>query len=309
LSQALMDLNTALSGNGITASVDANGQLQFTGTTAFTVTDNNAGNTVPSGLTGYSGASPANGTAENSSNFVTDSPAYVPINPGGAETLTFTPGGGVPITVTLNDTTTGDSLDDAIATINAATASSGIYAVKNTAGGISFQSTNGFTMTDQVDAAAVGSGVFGTAGTSAITYYSNPPLSTSAAATLSVNSSITVGQLAAISSTSVNGIADQLAQLATAQNSSLDNLSYTDYYAGMASTIGNQAASAATTQQTQAQALTQAQNMRAQVSGVSLNDQAAKLLQFQEAYQASAQMISVINTTMQYLLQMMQQVQ
>jgi flagellar hook-associated protein 1 FlgK len=212
--------------------------------------------------------------------------------------------------VTLNDTTTGDSLDDAIATINAATASSGIYAVKNPAGtGISFQSTNGFTLTDQVNAAAAGSGVFGTTGAVAITYYSDPPLSTSAAATLSVNSSITAGQLSAISSTSANGIADQLAQLATAQNSSLSNLSYTDYYASVASTIGNQAASAATTQQTQTQALTQAQNMRAQVSGVSLNDQAAKLLQFQEAYQASAQMISVINTTMQSLLQMMEQLQ
>ncbi len=310
LTQALTDINTALSGSGITASADASGHLQFTGATAFTLTDNNAGNTVPSGLTAYSGGSPINGTAENTSNFVADSPAYVPVNAGGTETLTFTPQAGAPITVTLNDTSTGDTLDHAIATINAATASSGIFAVKNSAGtGISFQSTNGFTVTDQVDAAAAGSGAFGTAGAAAITYYSQSPLSTSAAATLSVNSSITVGQLAAISSTSANGIADQLAQLATAQNSSLSNLSYTDYYAGMASAIGSQAANAATVQQTQTQALTQAQNMRAQVSGVSLNEQAAKLLQFQEAYQASAQMISVINTTMQYLLQMMQQVQ
>jgi len=310
LTQALSDLNTALGGSGIAASVDGAGHLQFTGTTAFTLTDNNSSNALTSALTTYGGSSPANGTAENTSNFVTDGPAYIPINAGGSETLTFTPRAGAPIAVVLNDTSTGDTLDHAITTINAATASSGIFAVKNSSGtGISFQSTTGFTVADQVDAAAARSGVFGATGASAITYYSKPPLSTSAAGTLAVNSSITVGQLAAISSTASNGVADQLAQLATSQNSSLSNLSYTDYYASMASTIGSQAASAATTQQTQTQALTQAQNMRAQVSGVSLNEQAAKLLQFQEAYQASAQMISVINTTMQYLLQMMQQVQ
>jgi flagellar hook-associated protein 1 FlgK len=42
--------------------------------------------------------------------------------------------------------------------------------------------------------------------------------------------------------------------------------------------------------------------LRAQVSGVSLNDQATNLMQFQQAYEASAQMINVINTTMQYLM-------
>ncbi len=48
--------------------------------------------------------------------------------------------------------------------------------------------------------------------------------------------------------------------------------------------------------------------MRAQVSGVSLNDQAAQLLQFQQAYQASSQLIQVISSTMQYFMQAMQQI-
>jgi flagellar hook-associated protein FlgK len=42
------------------------------------------------------------------------------------------------------------------------------------------------------------------------------------------------------------------------------------------------------------------------VSGVSLNDQAASLMQFQQGYQAAAQMITVINNITQSLLTMMQ---
>jgi flagellar hook-associated protein 1 FlgK len=49
--------------------------------------------------------------------------------------------------------------------------------------------------------------------------------------------------------------------------------------------------------------------MRAQISGVSLNQQAAQLLQFQDAYQAAAQVISVINSTNQYFMTAMQQIQ
>jgi flagellar hook-associated protein 1 FlgK len=53
--------------------------------------------------------------------------------------------------------------------------------------------------------------------------------------------------------------------------------------------------------------LNQAQSLRAQVSGVSLNDQATQLLQFQESYQASAQLITTVNTITQALLTVMQQ--
>ena len=58
-----------------------------------------------------------------------------------------------------------------------------------------------------------------------------------------------------------------------------------------------------------AQVVAQAQNMRAQISGVSLNQQAAQLLQFQDAYQAAAHVISVIDSTTQYFMAAMQQVQ
>ncbi len=131
---------------------------------------------------------------------------------------------------------------------------------------------------------------------------------TQAAATLDVNPSITAAQLAAGTASSANSVASQLAALATSHNAAdqINGLNYTDFYSGMVSGIGQQAASASATSEAQTQLLTQAQNLRAQVSGVSLNDQAALLMQFQQGYQAAAQMITVINNITQSLLAMMQ---
>lgn len=150
----------------------------------------------------------------------------------------------------------------------------------------------------------------GAPGTPLFTYTAGIP--TSVAASLSVNSSITATQLAPVDPgppAVANGVANSLAQLSnpTSPASMIDGMSYTGFYGSIASGIGAQQASAASAQQTQTQLLTQAQNMRNQVSGVSLNDQAAALLEFQQAYEASAQMISTINSTSQYLLQTMEQ--
>ena len=131
---------------------------------------------------------------------------------------------------------------------------------------------------------------------------------TQAAATLGVNPAITAAQLAAGTATSANGVATQLAALATSHNAAdqINGLSYTDFYSGVVSGIGQQAASASAASDSETQLLVQAQNLRAQVSGVSLNDQAALLMQFQQGYQAAAQMITVINNITQSLLAMMQ---
>lgn len=149
----------------------------------------------------------------------------------------------------------------------------------------------------------------GTAGVPLFTYAAGSP--TSVAATLSVNPTITGAQLAPVDPgppAVANGIANQLAQLSDPQSSAdmVNGMGYTDYYSNLASTIGSQESAASASQQTQTQLLTQAQNMRAQVSGVSLNEQAANLMQFQQAYEASAQLITVINNTSQYLLTTMQ---
>jgi flagellar hook-associated protein 1 len=138
----------------------------------------------------------------------------------------------------------------------------------------------------------------------------SPVSGTVAAATLGVDPSVTTADLAAGTSTSANSVASALAGLANSHNAAdqvgVSGLNYTDFYSNIASQIGGQAASASSTSAAQTQILTQAQNLRAQVSGVSLNDQAASLMQFQQGYQAAAQMITVINNITQSLLTMMQ---
>lgn len=140
--------------------------------------------------------------------------------------------------------------------------------------------------------------------------YNGSP-ATAAAGTLSVANGITPAQLAAVDPgppSVANGVADNLAKLTNSTDPAdqLKGLSYTDFYSSIAANVGTLAASASDTETTQNQILTQAQNSRGQVSGVSLNDQAAALLQFQEAYQASAQTITTINTTIQSFLTAMQ---
>ncbi len=149
------------------------------------------------------------------------------------------------------------------------------------------------------------------AGVPLFTYNAATP--TGVAATLRVSSTITGSQLAAIDPgppSVANGIASELAQLSNPQAaaSMVNGMSYTDYYSSIASGIGQQQSAASSSQQSETELLAQAQSMRDQVSGVSLNDQAATLLQFQQSYEASAQTISVINTTAQYLMTSMQNI-
>ncbi len=152
----------------------------------------------------------------------------------------------------------------------------------------------------------------GAAGAPLFTYDAASP--TAIAGTLSLTSGITASQLAAVDPgppSVANGVADKLAQL---QNSSdpadlLQGSSYSDFYSSVASDIGTLASNASQTQTTQTQVLTQAQNTRAQSSGVSLNDQAADLMQYQQAYQASAQALTTIKETIQSLFTALQSVQ
>ena len=74
----------------------------------------------------------------------------------------------------------------------------------------------------------------------------------------------------------------------------------------VATQIGDAASTASSNQSTQSDLLSQAQNLRAQVSGVSLNEQAAQLSQLQQTYEAAASMINIINTTTQYLMNSLQ---
>jgi flagellar hook-associated protein 1 FlgK len=126
-----------------------------------------------------------------------------------------------------------------------------------------------------------------------------------AAQTLAVNPNMTAAQLVAASLTSSNGTADQLAQLGSSTDSDPTlGMSYTSFYAGIATSVGQQEATAAANQSTQQDLLTQAQNMRSQISGISLNQEATQLIQLQQAYEASARTVTTINNMLTALMAM-----
>jgi len=130
---------------------------------------------------------------------------------------------------------------------------------------------------------------------------------TNAAASLTVNPDMTSSQLVASSATASNGTADALAQLgAPGYSDATLGFGYTDFYSNIASSIGQQESSASANQTTQQALLSQAQNVRSQLSGVSLDQAASQLIQFQSSYSASAQTVVTINDMLTALIDMTQ---
>lgn len=97
-----------------------------------------------------------------------------------------------------------------------------------------------------------------------------------------------------------NGNAIAISQLANAPL--VNGFTFTQAYGNLGAQVGRDVA-AANSDQSQAQDLVaQAQQQRSQQSGVSLNEEAAKLLQFQQAYQAAGKMVSVLDELTQTLI-------
>ena len=82
-----------------------------------------------------------------------------------------------------------------------------------------------------------------------------------------------------------------------------DGAALTDGYAGMMSQIGIRAQSAEYAANVSASIATNIERDRSGVSGVNLDEEAASLLQYQQAYQASAKMIQVAQTIFDTLIQ------
>ena len=123
---------------------------------------------------------------------------------------------------------------------------------------------------------------------------------TATAGTLAVNPNVSAGQLAAIDPgppTVSNGIPLQLAALADPQSAAdeINGASYVEYYGQIAAGIGTGLSNATDQQQVQQSAVAQAQNIRQQISGVSLDKEAVIVTNFQRAYEATARMINQLD--------------
>lgn len=103
-----------------------------------------------------------------------------------------------------------------------------------------------------------------------------------------------------------NGAALQLAGLGSSTNPAdeISGQTILQFLSSMATQAGQSAADAQTGSNLHAQLLAQSRSLQTQVSGISLDAEAAQVLQLQQGYQAAGKMVSVINTLSDALLNM-----
>ena len=169
-----------------------------------------------------------------------------------------------------------------------------------------FAKTLADTVNQILESGTVSSGAGAASGTALFTYDSSD--ATAAAGSLALNPAITADQLAPVdASGTANGIANQLASLGSAGNTqgNIGGMNMVQYLAQIASAVGQENQTATTNQTTQQQVASQATTLRDQISGVSLDQEAVGVLQFQRAYQAAAQVLTVLNTLADTTLNMM----
>jgi len=96
-----------------------------------------------------------------------------------------------------------------------------------------------------------------------------------------------------------------MSQLQNTTITSLGGFTATQFHGTLASTVGRDISNAQNDQTTQQQLLAQAKALRSDQSGVSLDEEAARLVDYQKAYEATSKLISVINEMTQTLLGIM----
>jgi flagellar hook-associated protein 1 FlgK len=112
--------------------------------------------------------------------------------------------------------------------------------------------------------------------------------------TLAVNP-LAPADLAAADPAAPGGNATALALAALANSKEIDGYTFAQFYGNVAAGLGRELSGARQDQHTQEQLLTQARSLRGEISGVSLDEEAAHMIEFQRAYQATARLLTVLN--------------
>ena len=116
-----------------------------------------------------------------------------------------------------------------------------------------------------------------------------------AAATLSVTG-IRPEELAAARADAPGGNGNALDLAALGTSRQVGEFTFSQYYGQIAGGVGRSLANAREDERSQRLVLSQARSFRAEVSEVSLDEEAVKLVEFQRAYQASAELVRVLNS-------------
>jgi flagellar hook-associated protein 1 FlgK len=123
------------------------------------------------------------------------------------------------------------------------------------------------------------------------------------AASLAITA-IAPGELAAALPGAAGGNGNALALSALGASPILNGFSFTTFYGNLSATVGRDVANAKDSQSVQAQLLAQARAQRTSLSGVSLDEEAVRLVEFQRAYQATAKVVSILDQLSQDTIDM-----
>lgn len=294
-SDVVSQLNSALSAYGISASTASNGTLQFSGSTAFTVTT-----AAPAGgATAGTQVATTASTASNSANYTVNSDtalngagtaggafvAFAAGATGSSETISFQNAAGT-TSITLSGTANGGNgnattLTQALQTLNDGLAGTGISAVENAAGnGISFQSATSFNATLTANSTGGTGNLFGSG--------------TAAAANADVGA-ITVTDPAATSSSTGNALA-----AITAIDSALTQLGDVQSVVGSGEMLLQYATDLANSQ------ITNYSAAESRIKDADVATEAANLSKAQVLEQSSIAAMAQANSAPQALLKLLQ---
>jgi flagellar hook-associated protein 1 FlgK len=134
-------------------------------------------------------------------------------------------------------------------------------------------------------------------------YLFTPHATSGAAASLSV--AITDPSLIAASSDGTVGSSGNAeAMYALSNQTVISGQTPSNYYSGIVFNVGNAASNVSAEQTASNSVLQQLSDQRSSISGVSLDQEAANMVEYQQAYAASAQVVTAINDMMYATIQM-----
>ncbi|HVO99226.1 MAG TPA: flagellar hook-associated protein FlgK [Bryobacteraceae bacterium] len=126
-----------------------------------------------------------------------------------------------------------------------------------------------------------------------------------AADTLAVTPGMTCSQIAAALPSAPGGNGNALALAQLGDTPQANGFTFTQAFGNLGQQVGTDVSNAQSNQSEQQSLVTQAQAQRSAVQGVSLDTEAAKLLQFQQSYDAVAKLVSTLNAVTTALMNMM----
>src|SRR5260221_1428161 len=115
---------------------------------------------------------------------------------------------------------------------------------------------------------------------------------------------IAIGELAAATPGAVGGNGNALALSALETSPAVNGLNFARFYGDLSAGVGRDVADALDNRDLQKQLLSQARDRRSQSSGVSLDEQAVRLVEYQRAYESTAKLVTILDQLSQETIDM-----